>query len=165
MPLTGSLRMALVGIVLVAASGRVHAQCERAKLTAPDGRSGDELGVSVALDGDVAVAGAWYHDSAGSNVGAAYVYRLEGLRGSSSKSSSRRTREAMICSADGLPLAVTPSSSAHFSIALPVYARVPHMCFDSMGHRGCSNRNSSPPIRLGQARNLAFPLRLTAMRF
>ncbi|MCB9914179.1 MAG: FG-GAP repeat protein [Planctomycetes bacterium] len=45
-----------------------------AELEAPDAASGDRLGVSVALDGDRAVCGAWRDDDAGMSSGAAYVF-------------------------------------------------------------------------------------------
>lgn len=48
---------------------------QQQKLTASDGDSGDALGVSVDLDGDVAVVGAYQNDSAR---GAAYIYRRTG---------------------------------------------------------------------------------------
>jgi hypothetical protein len=41
---------------------------QEAKLEPSDGRSGDQFGISVAIDGEVAVVGAWAHP-------AAYVYR------------------------------------------------------------------------------------------
>ena len=52
---------------------------ETAKLTASDGETGDELGISVAIDGDTVVAGAHLHDIDGNgssilNAGAAYVF-------------------------------------------------------------------------------------------
>jgi len=48
---------------------------EQAKLTASDARSDDELGTSVALSGDTAVAGAPTADTSGkSNTGSAYVF-------------------------------------------------------------------------------------------
>jgi hypothetical protein len=47
---------------------------EEGKLVAPDGQSGDQFGMEVALDGDLAVVGAYGHDALGSNAGAAYVY-------------------------------------------------------------------------------------------
>lgn len=47
---------------------------EQAKLTASDGENGDELGSSVALDGDTALVGAWREDGSGTDRGAAYVF-------------------------------------------------------------------------------------------
>jgi hypothetical protein len=49
-----------------------------ARLVAPDGMHGDNLGTAVALDGDVAVAGARGHQILGLNDGAAYLFRREG---------------------------------------------------------------------------------------
>src|SRR5206468_3800090 len=46
-----------------------------AELTASDGATGDELGLSVAIDGDTIVAGAPYHQvGSNSQQGAAYVF-------------------------------------------------------------------------------------------
>ena len=44
------------------------------KLTAPDGAAGDQFGYSVALDAGVALIGAFGHDAAGDNAGAAYLF-------------------------------------------------------------------------------------------
>ena len=52
---------------------------EEAKLTASDGEAFDRFGISVALDGDVAVVGAWWDDVEGIiDAGSAYVYRRDG---------------------------------------------------------------------------------------
>ncbi|MBY5163138.1 FG-GAP repeat protein [Salsipaludibacter albus] len=45
------------------------------KLTASDAASGDEFGVSVAVDGDTIVVGASLDDDNGTNSGSAYVYQ------------------------------------------------------------------------------------------
>lgn len=47
---------------------------QQQKLTASDQAGGDNYGVSVAVSGDSAVAGAKYDDDKGSNSGSAYVY-------------------------------------------------------------------------------------------
>jgi hypothetical protein len=47
---------------------------QQAKLTAADGAAIDYFGVSVAVDGDTAVIGAWLDDDKGSNSGSAYVF-------------------------------------------------------------------------------------------
>ena len=61
---------------------RVHAQMcspmEAAKLLADDGQATDLLGISVAISGDVVVAGAYGHGENGAVSGAAYVYRFNG---------------------------------------------------------------------------------------
>ncbi len=51
---------------------------EVVKLTASDGAAFDEFGYTVALDGDVLLVGARRDDDAGSNSGAAYVFRFDG---------------------------------------------------------------------------------------
>lgn len=48
----------------------------RATLTAPDGEAGDNLGVSVALDGDHVLTGAPFDDDQGEDSGAAYAFTL-----------------------------------------------------------------------------------------
>ena len=50
---------------------------EEQKLTATDAAEGDLFGGSVSIDGDRALIGAARDDDAGSNSGAAYVYRFE----------------------------------------------------------------------------------------
>ena len=45
-----------------------------AKLTAGDGAAGDQFGVSVSIDGDTMVIGAYKDDDKGSNSGSAYVF-------------------------------------------------------------------------------------------
>ncbi len=47
---------------------------EQAKLTASDAAGFDRFGVSVALDGDTALVGAWLDDDAGSQSGSAYTF-------------------------------------------------------------------------------------------
>lgn len=59
---------------------------QRAKLVASDGEVGDQLGWSVALDGDVALAGAFRDDDNGDRAGAAYVFeRSDGSWGQRAK--------------------------------------------------------------------------------
>ena len=70
------------GLVLLAALGLCSgalAQVEIAHLIASDGALGDYFGISVAIDGNTAVIGAYY-DDIGSNVnqGSAYVYVWDG---------------------------------------------------------------------------------------
>lgn len=47
---------------------------EVAKLLASDGSPGDNLGISVSIDGDTVVAGAYFDDDNGTDSGTAYVY-------------------------------------------------------------------------------------------
>ena len=49
---------------------------QQVKLLPADGAAGDEFGVSVGLDGDTAVIGAFGDDDNGSAAGSAYVFRL-----------------------------------------------------------------------------------------
>ena len=51
---------------------------QQAKLTASDAAAGDLFGVSVAIDGDTAVIGAYRDDDAGSSSGSAYVFTRSG---------------------------------------------------------------------------------------
>ncbi len=51
---------------------------EEQKLLADDAAEGDNFGWSVALDGNVAVVGAWLADDGGVNSGAAYVFHDDG---------------------------------------------------------------------------------------
>ncbi|MGA2070839.1 MAG: hypothetical protein ABSG97_05770 [Sedimentisphaerales bacterium] len=54
------------------------AYLETSKLFPPDANSGDSFGGSVAIDGNIAIVGAYLNDSNGSDCGAAYVYELSG---------------------------------------------------------------------------------------
>jgi hypothetical protein len=66
---------------------------QQAKLTASDGAKDDELGISVAIDGQTAVAGAYYKDGpAGAHQGAAYVFVASG---------GTWTQQAKLMAADG----------------------------------------------------------------
>ncbi len=47
---------------------------QQAKLTASDGAAIDRFGISVAVDGDTAVIGAFFDDDGGANSGSAYVF-------------------------------------------------------------------------------------------
>ena len=50
---------------------------EETKLLASDGAGGDRYGISVAVNGDAAVVGAFRHDLDGADAGASYVYRRQ----------------------------------------------------------------------------------------
>ena len=47
------------------------------KLVANDGAAGDLFGYSVAIDGNVAVVGAWWDDDSGSDAGSAYAFERQ----------------------------------------------------------------------------------------
>jgi hypothetical protein len=52
---------------------------QEAKIVASDPEDNDEFGCSVAISGDYAVVGAQYEDTGGSNAGAAYIFKREGI--------------------------------------------------------------------------------------
>jgi len=52
---------------------------ELAKLLASDGAPGDEFGNSLSVSGDVAIVGAPRDDENGTDAGAAYIYRFDGV--------------------------------------------------------------------------------------
>jgi len=54
-----------------------HGQCEITKLLAADGNSGDALGFSTAISGDVAIVGAPHDSKNGTFSGSAYIYRMD----------------------------------------------------------------------------------------
>ena len=90
------------------------------KLTASDGEHADQLGTSVAVSGDTAVAGAPYEDSSGDNSGAAYVFqRDQGGAGNWGEVKKLTASDAgwapslAINSASAWRSAATPSSWAH----------------------------------------------------
>jgi hypothetical protein len=56
----------------------VLAHLETPKLFPSDANTGDSFGASVAIDGNIAVIGAYLNDSNGSDCGAVYVYELSG---------------------------------------------------------------------------------------
>ncbi|HET7506577.1 MAG TPA: hypothetical protein VFK02_36405 [Kofleriaceae bacterium] len=64
----------------------------QAKLTAVDGSSADQLGISAALDGDTAVVGTVDDDDLGDRSGAAYVF---------ARSGTAWTQQAKLTAADG----------------------------------------------------------------
>lgn len=51
---------------------------QEAKLTAADGSAGDTFGISVALNGDLALVGAPYDDDSANESGSAYLFRYQG---------------------------------------------------------------------------------------
>jgi hypothetical protein len=56
----------------------VLAHLEKVKFFPSDANAGDGFGVSVAIDGNTAVVGAYQNDSNGGDCGAAYVYEFSG---------------------------------------------------------------------------------------
>ena len=87
-------------------SGANHKE-EEAKLIASDGAANDELGISVAVDGDTVVVGAHLHDinDSGSsipNAGAAYVFIKPDTGGwANEPSKDHRTESARLTAPDG----------------------------------------------------------------
>lgn len=84
----GALRhLAVISTLILAGSavGSVHAGPHRcqpdhfAKLMSPDVFAQDEFGTSVSVSGDVAVIGAPLDGDGGSDYGAAYIYRFDGV--------------------------------------------------------------------------------------
>lgn len=57
--------------------GLTHLAPQVAKLTPADGSAGDLFGFATAIDGAIAVIGAWRNDENGEDAGAAYVYERE----------------------------------------------------------------------------------------
>lgn len=65
------LTLVLIPGVVAAARGDVN---QTDKLTAADGAASDQLGVSVAISGDLVVVGALFDDDSGDGTGSVYVY-------------------------------------------------------------------------------------------
>ncbi|HEX9713604.1 MAG TPA: FG-GAP repeat protein [Actinomycetota bacterium] len=65
---------------------------QQAKLTAADGAANDVFGVSVSVDGDTALIGAYFDDDHGTDSGSAYVF---------TRSGSTWTQQAKLTAADG----------------------------------------------------------------
>ena len=80
MPRLAITKRLAISMVLIqtAFSYSALAYCQHAKLSASDANADDRLGISVAIDGSIAVIGAYQNDSNGPNSGAAYVYELSG---------------------------------------------------------------------------------------
>ena len=57
---------------------RTFAHDETAKLFPSDANASDSFGISVAIDGNIAIVGAYLNDSRGTDCGAAYVYEFSG---------------------------------------------------------------------------------------
>jgi hypothetical protein len=68
-----------LSIVLWATIAVLPAAADVAKLIAPDATQGDQFGQAIALDGDILVVGAPGNDDRGSQTGAVYVFRFDGL--------------------------------------------------------------------------------------
>ena len=73
------LMLGTTGTLLPASSCLAAGVPGEAKLRASDGEVLDFFGRSVAVSGDTAVVGAYQHYEPGSNSGAAYVFRYNGL--------------------------------------------------------------------------------------
>ncbi len=86
------LTLALIGFGLIGSP--VLAQCVDDQLLPGDPTMFSEFGSAVAIDGDVVVVGAWNDDEAGSDAGAAYVFRFDG---------SNWNEEAKLVPSDGEP--------------------------------------------------------------
>lgn len=65
-------------LILLVFSFSASSACDQLKLTASDANTEDRFGVSVAIDGPIAVIGAYNADSNGIGSGAAYVYEFYG---------------------------------------------------------------------------------------
>ncbi|UCE38388.1 MAG: hypothetical protein JSW00_03945 [Thermoplasmata archaeon] len=90
-----TLAMLLAGWTLLGGiGGGTMVTTEEAKLTASDGATMDQYGVTVALEGDTAVVGAWGDDDLGNESGAAYVYTRAG---------TTWTEQAKLTASDGGP--------------------------------------------------------------
>lgn len=83
------------------------ARTQTAKLTASDGAASDQLGFSVAIDGDTLVAGAPNDDGANANEGSAYTFARAG--------GPARTQTAKLTAADNTAFA---NDSLGYSVAI-----------------------------------------------
>jgi hypothetical protein len=85
--------LATLATTMLAVPAAVGAASQQAKLTATDGAAFDDFGLSVAVDGDTAVVGAFNDDvGANANQGSAYVFTRTG---------STWTEQAKLTAADG----------------------------------------------------------------
>jgi len=51
---------------------------QQQKIQASDLQANDQFGISVSIDGDTAVVGAWYEDTGGADAGSAYIFTRSG---------------------------------------------------------------------------------------
>ncbi len=79
---------------------------QTAKLTASDAAEGDYFGVSVALEGDVAVVGAGWNDDPSENAGSVYVFERQGT--------------AWVETAELAPLDAAASTGAFFGCSVAI---------------------------------------------
>ena len=84
---------------------------ETDKLTASDGTTNDQLGVSVAVAGDVAVVGAPGNDDAGSSSGSAYVFERD-ADGTNAWGQTRKLIASDAAAGDGFGIAVGVAGDA-----------------------------------------------------
>jgi hypothetical protein len=69
-----------IGILILAAPVARSTTIQReSRLLPSDPGDGDNTGISVSIDGDVAIVGSVFHDGPGIDAGAAYVHRYGGL--------------------------------------------------------------------------------------
>lgn len=69
--------MGAAALICIAISQPARGQCEITKLLASDGTAGDILGYSIAISGDVAIAGAPHDGKNGFWSGSANIYRMD----------------------------------------------------------------------------------------
>ena len=63
------LTLMICAAALLSIPQPAYAQISEFKITADDGAADDQFGISVSIDGDYAVVGAFLHDDNGSNSG------------------------------------------------------------------------------------------------
>jgi len=76
----GLVRISAIAALLVPVMGAslALAHYEATHLAASDANADDRFGISVAIDGDIAVVGAYQNDANAPDCGAAYIYELSG---------------------------------------------------------------------------------------
>jgi hypothetical protein len=87
-------------LLLAALAANVHAT--EVKITASDGAAYDYFGVSVAISGDYAVAGAHCDDDAGMDSGSAYIFKRDGTAWTEQAKIAKQMRHCRQCRADAI---------------------------------------------------------------
>ena len=76
--MSSSIKSRLLPALVAALNGIALAQVPETKIVASDAASSDIFGLSVAIDGDYAIVGAYGDDDGGSSSGSAYIFKRDG---------------------------------------------------------------------------------------
>ena len=98
------LTLSICAIASVVNFQPAYAQISEFKITADDGATNDNFGLTVSISGDYAIVGAWRHIDNGNDVGSAYVFKRTG---------TSWAQEAKLLPTDG-------ASGDHFGVSVSI---------------------------------------------